>query len=58
MSSFTIFIMARVTRAAFIVSFSASSSINTSGTICHDSPYLSLSQPHWTFFPPAESFFQ
>src|SRR5882762_11517770 len=24
--------------------------------ICHDRPYLSLSQPHLSFFPPADSF--
>src|ERR1700720_748792 len=26
------------------------------GTICHDTPYLSLSQPQLSFFPPSESF--
>src|SRR6185503_5031392 len=40
----------------------ASLSLNNSpkmvGTICQESPYLSLSQPHCTSLPPAESFFQ
>ncbi len=28
------------------------------GTTCQDTPYLSLSQPHWLSFPPWVSFFQ
>ena len=31
---------------------------NSAGTICQQRPNLSLSQPHWTSFPPAESFSQ
>src|SRR2546425_4272534 len=42
--------------------FTGTGSLNilpkTVGTICHDKPYLSLSQPHCTSFPPAESFSQ
>src|SRR5438270_5855276 len=42
--------------------FSASLSCNilpsTEGIICHERPYLSLSQPHLFFLPPAESFSQ
>jgi hypothetical protein len=36
----------------------AQQSPKTVGTICQESPYLSLSQPHCTSLPPAESFFQ
>src|SRR4030095_8029328 len=40
--------------------FSASLSCNilprAEGMICHDTPYLSLSQPHLCLSPPSESF--
>src|SRR5437870_9121545 len=39
-------------------SFPCSTSGSAVGTICHDKPYLSLSQPHWLFCPPADSFSQ
>src|SRR5216683_7302964 len=43
-----------------LFAFSASLSCNilpeTEGMTCHDRPYLSLSQPHLCFSPPAESF--
>src|SRR6266513_1752483 len=45
-------------RCDFAASLSLNSSPKTVGTICQESPYLSLSQPHCTSFPPAESFFQ
>lgn len=58
MSSFFIFIIAFIARSAFAVSGSVNISGNTVGTICHDTPYLSLSQPHCCAFlpPPAPSF--
>jgi hypothetical protein len=28
------------------------------GTICHDTPYLSTSQPHWISLPPVVSYSQ
>src|SRR4030095_11230805 len=58
MSSFTILSMACMTRRDFAASLLLNNSPKTTGTICHESPYLSLSQPHWTSLPPAESFFQ
>src|SRR6185503_21364149 len=42
----------------FTGSGSLSNSPKTVGTICHDKPYLSLSQPHCDFAPPSESFSQ
>src|SRR2546430_707283 len=42
----------------FAASLSFIISPKTVGTICHDKPYLSLSQPHLDFSPPAESFSQ
>src|SRR5207245_5390758 len=44
-----------MTRFALAGSLSPSSLPKTVGTICHDTPYLSWSQPHWSFRPPAES---
>lgn len=42
-----------------LLAFSRSGSLNISpravGMICHETPYLSLSQPHWCFSPPSES---
>src|SRR5207247_3958493 len=58
MSSFTIFSIAFMTRCDFLGSRSVNNSVMTVGTICHDSPNLSLSQPHCTSCPPAESFSQ
>src|SRR5437773_6059931 len=58
MSSFTILSIACMTRCDFAASLSLNSSPKTVGTICHESPYLSLSQPHSTSLPPAESFVQ
>src|SRR5206468_12816849 len=37
---------------------SCSISPKTVGTTCHDTPNLSLSHPHWTSWPPPESFSQ
>src|SRR5438552_11411498 len=58
MSSFTILSTACITRCDFAASLSLNNSPKTVGTICQESPYLSLSQPHCTSLPPAESFFQ
>src|SRR5687767_5199854 len=58
MSSFTIFSIACITRCDLAESLSLNSSANTVGTICHERPNLSLSQPHCTSLPPAESFLQ
>src|SRR5216684_7062872 len=48
--------MAFMTRFAFSTSLSCNSLPRTDGMICHDRPYLSFSQPHLFFSPPAESF--
>src|SRR5207249_1340091 len=45
-----------MTLSDFSASLSCNISPNTVGTICHDKPYLSLSQPHGPFSPPLESF--
>src|SRR5258708_19561329 len=58
MSSLTICIMACMTRCDFAASLSLSNFPKIVGTICQESPYLSLSQPHCTSLPPAESLFQ
>src|SRR5438552_18120434 len=58
MSILSICSIARMTRFAFAASLSASISINTVGTTCHDKPNLSLSQPHRLSSPPTESFVQ
>src|ERR1700674_1394446 len=50
--------MASMTLFDFSGSLSCISSPRTVGTICHDKPYLSLSQPHLDFSPPSESFSQ
>ena len=48
--------MAFMTLPAFSASGSLSSSPKTEGTICHDRPNLSFSQPHWLSSPPSVSF--
>src|SRR5206468_2114597 len=50
--------IARITLCDLPASLSWSISSKTVGTICHDKPYLSLSQPHLDFSPPSESFSQ
>src|SRR6202521_6202292 len=45
-----------MTRFAFSASLSCNILPRTEGTICHDRPYLSFSQPHRWFSPPSESF--
>src|SRR5712692_4126956 len=50
--------MASMTLFDFSGSLSCIISPKTVGTICHDKPYLSLSQPHLDFSPPSESFSQ
>src|SRR5713101_6974398 len=47
-----------MTLSDFSASLSCNISGKTVGTICHDKPYLSLSQPHCSFSPPSESFSQ
>src|SRR5438445_2117872 len=56
MSSFFICSIAFIALFAFTGSLSPSSLPKTVGIICHDRPYLSCSQPHWSSRPPAESF--
>src|SRR6266571_2314418 len=58
MSSLTILSRACMTRCDFVASLLLISSTKTVGTICHERPNLSLSQPHCTSLPPAESFLQ
>jgi hypothetical protein len=58
MSIFFILSIAAITRCDFAGSLSPISSINAVGTTCHETPNLSLSQPHWTSWPPADSFVQ
>ncbi len=60
MSIFFMRSIAVMTRWDFAGSGSMSSSTSTRGTICQETPYLSLSQPHcWAFgSPPADSFVQ
>lgn len=55
MSSFTIVIIACMTRPDLAVSGPEVSSASTVGTTCHDRPYLSLSQPHCCGMPPSRS---
>src|ERR1700731_808850 len=45
-----------MTLFAFPASLSCNSLPKTEGMICHDTPYLSFSQPHRCFAPPSESF--
>src|SRR5213593_1468768 len=58
MSILFIFSIAAMTRFDFSGALSCSISTRTVGTICHDTPNLSLSHPHCTSWPPAESFSQ
>src|SRR6266478_2925438 len=48
--------MAFMTLFGFSASLSCNSLPKAEGMICHDRPYLSLSQPHLCFSPPSESF--
>src|SRR5437899_12925205 len=45
-----------MTLSDYRASLSCNISPKTVGTICHDRPYLSLSQPHCPCSPPSESF--
>src|SRR5712692_4551557 len=45
-----------MTLSDFLASLSCNSSPRAEGTICHDKPYLSFSQPHGPSSPPSESF--
>src|SRR5262245_46135413 len=56
MSSLSILSIASMTFFDFLPSLLPSNSPKTVGTICHDRPYLSLSQPQRDFCPPSESF--
>src|SRR4029077_5929105 len=58
MSIFFILSMASMTRFAFFASGPATSWTRIEGVTCHDSPYLSLSQPHIDSWPPCESLLQ
>ena len=57
-SSFFMLSIAAITRCDFSGSGSASSSGRTVGTICHERPNRSLSQPHGPSSPPSESALQ
>src|SRR5205809_556744 len=57
MSIFFICSIACIALFAFTGSLSPSSLPRIVGIICHDRPYLSCSQPHWSSRPPADSFF-
>jgi hypothetical protein len=52
MSSFFIWYIARAVAAAFAGSGSSSQSKRAAGTTCQETPNRSLSQPHWTSWPP------
>src|SRR5437763_1948902 len=58
MSIFFILSIASITLLDFLGSGSLSISPKIAGLICHDRPYLSLSQPHGPSSPPLESFSQ
>src|SRR3981081_2662486 len=58
MSIFFILNIASMTLFDFAGSASPSICPRTVGLICHDKPYLSLSQPQGPCSPPAESFSQ
>ena len=53
MSIFFISSITAMTRCAFSVSGSLRSLGSAVGVICHDTPYLSLSQPHGPSSPPS-----
>src|SRR5580765_1857718 len=57
-SSLTIFKSASMTRCDLAESLPLNKSLKIAGTICHETPNLSLSQPHCCSLPPAESLFQ
>src|SRR3972149_9809250 len=44
-----------ITFSDLSASLSCNISPKTVGTTCHDTPYLSLSQPHCSLSPPSES---
>src|SRR5687767_1286422 len=58
MSIFFILSIASMTLFDFLGSGSLNILPKTVGLICHDNPYLSLSQPHGPSSPPSESFSQ
>src|SRR5918911_267494 len=47
-----------MTLSDFLASLSCNISPKSLGTICHDTPNLSFSQPHCSSSPPSESPFQ
>ena len=53
--SFFIFSIAAMTRLDFSGFLSCNIMPKTVGTICHETPNLSSSQPHCTSWPPAAS---
>src|SRR5205809_2410342 len=55
MSIFFILSIASMPRPAFLRPLSPSITPKMVGLICHDKPYLSLSQPHGPSSPPSES---
>src|SRR5579872_7627709 len=55
MSSFVIGIIAAITRSFVARSLPLTASSRLSGTICHETPNLSESQPHWLGAPPPAS---
>src|SRR3984957_12609838 len=55
MSSFFMLMTARITRSVRCAS-PLKSSGSARGTICQETPNLSVSQPHWTCSPPFASF--
>src|SRR6266540_4363337 len=58
MSNFFILRKACVTRATLLRSLSRNISSRTVGTICHERPNLSLSQPHCSAFGSADNLAQ
>src|SRR5947209_1399112 len=58
MSSFFILSMTSITRPAFLRSGSARSPYSIVGTICHERPYRSFTQPHCSASGTAERAFQ
>src|SRR5438046_9393006 len=58
MSSLVICMTAFITLSVLRGSFSSSTCMRKAGTICHDNPYLSLSQPQTLVAPPSASLLQ
>ena len=58
MSSFSICHNSFNSRCVFSVSLAFNISPTNEGTICHEMPYLSLSQPHSKVSPPSDNFSQ